>query len=702
MGRPASVLFAAGSAALAVLALSRPGRVPVPPPASHDVRILRDTWGVPHVFGKTDADVAYGLAWAHAEDDFPTIQGALLAARGKLATVYGQAAAPNDYMVQLLRVWDAVDAHYESDLSPETRAVCEAYAQGLTDYAARNPDRALPGLYPVRGKDVVAGFVHKLPLFFGLDRTLRALFEDAPRPGTRAGAASDSTAAPPFGSNAFAVAPSRSADGATRLAINSHQPWEGPVAWYEAHLHSEQGWDMVGGVFPGAPIVLHGHNRDLGWAHTVNRPDLIDVFVLDVNPQNPNQYRFDGQWRDLEVRDAPITVKLLGPLHWTFHREALWSAYGPVVRRPSATYAIRFAGQGDVRAVEQWYRMNKARTFEEWTSAVALRGVPALNVVYADRRGNIQYLYNARLPRRAEAYDWSADVPGNTSATLWTQTLPLDALPQVTNPPSGFVQNCNNSPFRTTTGEGNPNPAHYSATLGIETGMTNRSLRALELLGSDTAITRDEFEAYKFDRRYSTASTTADRFRRLVLLRPPADPVAREALDLVRTWDLSASPESPAATLALLTLRPKDDDQPAPASTLLLMERLRQAAVELKQTWRTLEVPWGEMNRLRRGPVDLPLGGAPDVLNAVYATRDPDGRLRGIAGDSYLLLVEWDAQGRVHSRSLHQYGSATLDESSPHYADQARLFAERRLKPVWMDEVEIRAHLERAYVPGAP
>lgn len=685
-----------------MFALSRPARIPAGLSSGHDVRILRDTWGVPHVFGKTDADVAYGLAWAHAEDDFATIQGALLAARGKLATVYGQAAAPNDYMVQLLRVWDAVDARYESDLSPETRALCEAYAQGLTDFAARHPDRALPGLYPVVGKDVVAGFVHKLPLFFGLDHTLRALFEDAPRPGTSAAVAGGSTTAPPFGSNAFAVAPSRSADGATRLAINSHQPWEGPVAWYEAHLHSGQGWDMVGGLFPGAPIVLHGHNRDLGWAHTVNRPDLIDVFVLEVNPANPNQYLFDGVWRDLEVRDAPITVKLLGPLHWTFHREALWSVYGPAVRRPGGTYAIRFAGQGDVRAVEQWYRMNKARSFPEWTDAVALRAVPALNVVYADRRGTIQYLYNARLPRRAEGFDWAADLPGNTSATLWTETLPLEALPQVTNPPSGFVQNCNNSPFRTTTGDGNPHPARYSATLGIETGMTNRSLRALELLGGDASITRADFDAYKFDRRYSNASTTADRFRRLLLMRPPADPVTREALDLLRTWDLSAEPESRAATLALLALRPKDNDQPAPTSTLLLLERLRQTAVDLKRTWRTLDVPWGEMNRLRRGRLDMAVGGAPDVLNAVYATTDPDGRLRGIAGDSYMLLVEWDTQGRVHSRSLHQYGSATLDDRSPHYADQAWLFAERHLKPVWMDEADIRSHLEREYVPGAP
>jgi len=285
------VILAAASAASAFFVATPRTVAPVSATTHYDVRILRDTWGVPHIFGKTDADVAYGLAWANAEDDFATIQGALLAARGRLASVYGEAAAPNDYMVQLLRVWDTVNARYESDLSPETRAVCEAYAHGLNAYAAQHPNRALPGLYPATGKDVVAGFVHKVPLFFGLDRTLRELFEDAPRPGRRS---VQNGPEAPIGSNAFAVAPSRAADGATRLAINSHQPWEGPVAWYEVHLHSEEGWDMVGGLFPGSPVIAHGHNRDLGWAHTVNRPDLIDVFVLDVNPANPNQYRFDG------------------------------------------------------------------------------------------------------------------------------------------------------------------------------------------------------------------------------------------------------------------------------------------------------------------------------------------------------------------------------------------------------------------------
>jgi acyl-homoserine-lactone acylase len=686
----AAVLAAAGLT-LALWPRRRIDPAALLPKRHYDVRILRDTWGVPHVFGRTDPDVAYGLAWAHAEDDFQTIQGALLAARGRLATVLGREGAPNDYMVQLLRIPDVVDAGYERDLRPETRTLCEAYAEGINHYAALHPDEALPDLYPARGRDLIAGFVHKTPLFFGLDRVLRGLLEPAPSPGTPA---------TPTGSNTFAVAPRRSADGFTRLAINSHQPWAGPVAWYEAHLHSETGWDAVGGLFPGVPLVLHGHNRNLGWAHTVNKPDLIDVYALEMNPAHPRQYKLDGAWRELEVRTASIQVKVLGPLTWTVHREVLWSVYGPVVRGPRGVFAIRIAGYGDVRHIEQWYRMNKASRFDEWLDAMRMNALPMFNVGYADREGHIFYVYNARLPLRAEGYDWSGIVPGNTSRTLWTESLPFDRLPQVRDPPSGFVQNCNSSPFHTTVGDGNPDPSAYAPAFGIETRMTNRSLRALELLGADEQITREEFDQYKFDITYASASVMAARIGQLLSAPAPADPLTRQALDLLRGWDRAATADSRAAALAVMALAPADEAEADLPPTSVLDERLAAAARRLQAQFGRIDVPWHDVLRLRHGRLDVGLFGGPDLLHAVYGRPGRDVRIAGVAGDSYILLVEWDREGRVSSRSIQPYGSATLDTHSPHYADQAPLFAACRLKPVWMDESEIRAHLEREYRPG--
>jgi len=692
--------------ALAVVLLRQPSGVPeglAEAGAKYDVEILRDTWGVPHIFGKTDADVAYGLAYAHAEDDFATIQGALLAARGKLASVYGKDAAPNDYMVHLLRVWDVVDAGYPK-LDSTTRALSEAYADGLNHYAALHPDDALPGLYPITGKDVIAGFVHKVPLFFGIDRVLKALFSDGqpedPGAPVSVPALLEPTPAPK-GSNAFAIAPTRTADGSTFLAVNSHQPWTGPVAWYEAHLHSEEGWDMVGGTFPGAPVILHGINRDLGWAHTVNSPDLVDVYELTLNPDVPNQYRFDGQWRRLEVRDAPLRVKLWGPFFWTVHREVLWSVYGPVVRRERGTFALRFAGFGDVRQVEQWYRMNKAHTFAAWKEAARMIAVPMFNTVYADKSGTIFYLYNARLPLRDEGYDWRQTVPGDTSATRWTNTLPFDELPQVLNPTSGFVISANNSPFHTTTGDDNPDSTAYSATFGIETDkMTNRAMRALALFGGDPSITWDEFIRYKYDVTYAPKSRMA-RFRdRLLAMPDPADSLAREALAVLRAWDLRTDPDNPHAALAVLTFAPALEAYGRDADMADLMTRLSSSARWLVDHFGTLTPPWQEVNRLRRGEADLGLGGSPDVLHAVNGDLRPDGRLAGKAGDSYILLARWAPDGSVRAESIHQFGSATLDAASPHYADQAQLFVRNERKPVWMDEADIRAHLERTYRPG--
>jgi penicillin amidase/acyl-homoserine-lactone acylase len=268
------------------------------------------------------------------------------------------------------------------------------------------------------------------------------------------------------------------------------------------------------------------------------------------------------------------------------------------------------------------------------------------------------------------------------------------------DPPSGFVANANSSPFAVTVGPGNPDPARYSKTFGIETHMTNRALRALELFGSDGEITREEFERYKFDTAYSKRSTTALRLQSMLGGPPPADPLARRGFELLQRWDYRTDPESPAAALAVMTLSPPHDNRPKPIAPDELVRRLERAAHELDRVFGRLDVPWGEVNRLRRGSLDLPVGGAPDTLRAIYTRRDDDGRRRAVGGDSYVLLVEWDREGRVSSRSIHQYGSATADPRSPHYADQAPLFARYELKPVWLDEADIRAHLEREYRPG--
>lgn len=701
-----SLIFVAITATLTACERAPDTESLIPPEGKYEVRILRDEFGVPHLYGKTDADTAYALAYAHCEDDFETIQKTLILSRGKLASIEGREAAPFDYLVKLFRFQELVEEKYETDLAPDTRAVCQAYADGFNHYAALNPDQVLmPSLLPATGRDVVTGFVLKTPMFFGMEREVERLFRpDRQREVSEmisANAGGFLTRGLPIGSNTFCVAPSRTPDGKTHLAVNSHQPWTGPVAWYEARMKSEEGMDIVGGVFPGTPIILHGHNRDLGWAHTVNSPDLVDIYVLEMNPENPDQYRFDGEWRDLETGRVGITVRLWGNLKWTLRREVLYSVHGPVVRQPHGVYAIRYAGYGDIRQVEQWYRMGKAKNIDEFEEALRIRAIPSFNVAYADKKGNIWYLYNALLPLRAEGYNWRHYLPGNTSETLWTEYLPFEILPQVRNPASGFVQNCNSTPYRTTIGPENPKPQDYSPVFGIDEGMTNRALRALELFGADDAITEEEFYAYKYDWHYSPESQAAKLRDRILNELESDDPIVLDALEILRNWDLSTDPDNTGAAVAILAMEPVVRSElfgrPAPK----LVELFQEKARALKETFGRIDVPWREVNRLVRGDQNLGMGGGPDVLHAVYG--DWNGtHLEGVAGDCYVLMVTWDHDGAVRSRSVHQFGSATLDESAPHYADQAPLFAVRDTKPVRLEEDDLRQHITAEYRPGDP
>jgi len=673
----------------------------IPPEGKYDVRILRDTWGVPHIFGKTDADVAYGLAYANCEDDWTNLEDAVLVTRSRLASARGKDWAKFDYIVQFFRIREFVDEKYEKELSPELRTLLEAYADGVNHYAALHRKKVPYMPLPVTGKDIVAGSALKSPFFYGLQDDLETLFgkSEGASIGKKgldiAAALSENpfTNGLPIGSNAWGVSPARSADGATRININSHMPWEGPVTFFEAHLHSEEGWNMTGGTFPGGPMIFLGHDENKGWSHTINRPDLADIYELEINPDNKNQYKFDGEWRDLEQGVARIKVRLWGPIAWTFKEEMLWSVYGPTVRRDDGkVYSIRFAGLGEVGQLEQWYRMNKARNLEEFLDAMRMVKLTSLNTLYADKDGNLFYMYNGQFPVRAEGYDWKGILPGNTSKTLWTEKVPFEKLPQVLHPASGFVQTCNSSPFYATDGEGNPRAEDFPEWMGIETHQTNRCRRALELYGPDPSITAEEFRAYKFDKTYSTESSIVKFLDKLFALDEPQDPVLQEGLKLLKGWNRTTTKDNTAASLAILCSENKNNDDP--------MATLRKATGILMKHYGKLDISWSEMTRLRRGVTDLGLGGAPDCLRAVDVVLEDDGHFVGVNGDCYILLAEWDKDGNVKSESIHQYGTGTTDTKSPHYADQAPLFVDEKTKPTLLTEEAVRANLKKEYRPG--
>ncbi|MCS5645578.1 MAG: penicillin acylase family protein, partial [Candidatus Marinimicrobia bacterium] len=482
-------------------------------------------------------------------------------------------------------------------------------------------------------------------------------------------------------SNVMAVAPQRSSDGYTRLWLNTHQPWDGPVSWYEAHLVSEEGWDFFGALFPGSPVPFIGHNPYLGWSHTVNSPDLVDVYKLTINKQNKNQYWFEGYWKELEVRTAPIKVHLFGPFSWTFKRPVKESIHGPVLEFDHGTYALRISSIKDLRFVEQWYRMGKARNFTEFKEAMRIHAIPMFNTGYADREGKIYYVYNAKIPKRDPRYDWRKILPGESKQTLWYEYVPFDRLPHVYDPLEGFLQNCNSSPYLAT-GSRVDASKPLPDWAGIETHQTNRALRALETFGIDPAITRDEFFEYKYDVEYSRESVLAGVRERYIQDMSDQDiPDLKPALDLIKNWNLRADSTNTTAALAILSLPNafKIDNLKYDQDSITV--ELKKTIKYLNETFGRIDVPLGQVLRLVRGNTSLPLAGGPGLLRAIYF-REKDNTYQGFAGDCYIQAVEWGPEGQLNAWSIHQYGSATQDQTSKHYDDQARLFSKQEMKQI--------------------
>ena len=684
---------------------------PATPPPAHryDSVIVRDSFGVPHIFGRTDPDVAYGVAYAHAEDDFATLQEAIAMARGRLGAMTGADGAKVDYTLHLLGARATVRRDYTRQPA-DVRALLDGYASGLNAFARRHPDEVrLRKLFPVNGEDIATGFVLRMPFFFGLDQTLGALAGDTPLPRETAGARPDfagpgeSGEALPNGSNAFVVAPRRSGDGATRVLSNAHQPWHGPVAWYELSVQSGTGWHFSGATFPGVPFPVLGHNATLGWTNTVNRPDLTDVYRL-VTDAGLTRYRFDGTWRPLAATRVWLPVRV-GPFVLPIPRTVYRAVQGPVIVNRSGAYAIRYAGADQMRMVEEYYRLTRARTFTEWQAALALQGVPATNFLYGDAAGNIAYVYNASFPKRKPGFDYAHVLPGDTSRALAAGTVPLAAVPRNVNPASGFLVNANNTPYQAAGPGSELKPGAYSPLLGIETDTTNRGTRALELMRATPRIDRPALLRIKYDTGVSRLGWGGKWFADIAAVDPRGDALLIRARDLLKRWDWNLDGRGPADALACILMRTGQKWHYQRRPELDPRDALAKAAAYLERHFGRLDPPLGDVLRLRHGAldtnrVDLPLDGGPEVLRAASSWDEaPDGRLVVKHGDSFVMLMEWQKGRRVASHSIQPFGAATTRPASPHYADQSKLFVAHRMKPVWFWRDELRGHVERVYRP---
>jgi len=657
------------------------------------VTIARDSFGVPHIFAPTDPEVAYGLAWAYCEDDFRSLQMIALPARGRMGRAIGRNGVAADFAFGFFRCREITREKWGT-LSPEFLALIRGYVQGVNDYAASHPEEVLVrGTFPITEEDYIAASVLALAKFNGGDQALQQVFSNQVK---------WLIDYDKMGSNAIAVHPSRTEEGVAFLAVNAHQPNEGPEAFYEAHVCSEEGWNALGGLLGGGPCILHGVNEHYGWAHTINLCDRLDLFQLEMHPTRKDFYRFDGKWEKLASSRISLRVKGV-PI--PISRKLLHSRYGPTLRNDQGVFSIRLGANQEIRALEQWYRMNRGRRFSDFYQALRIQGISMFNIVYADRFDTISYVNNALMPiRRVDsALNWQGTLPGNTSATLWTAFRRLEELPQYVNPPSGYLFNTNHSPFSATGRADNLRAESFSPADGWETMENNRSVRFRELFDELPRVDFPTFRRLKFDRKYPKQLTFLYGLDSLFSGELQLDGADKPLLEILRSWDFQGTADSKGAAVFLLAyeylaraLRGQDARQITASEAA---SAIAYSGRYMREHFGSTELVLGDIQKLVRGSAEFPSCGLPDLLAPQWSRPYDGGKRKIVGGDAYIMFVKFPANELPVIETVNTYGASSHPES-PHFADQVPLFLRQQMKPMTLDKAQVLAKARRVYAPG--
>jgi len=660
----------------------------------YKAEIKRDIWGVPHVYGETDADAAFGLAYAHAEDDFKNIAENMYLYRAQMGLRDGISGAVQDYLIKVLKIRENIDENYLIDLDENVRKVIEAYAAGINYWMIKNPENEYSHFFPVTEKDIVAGFAIQNLFFSGVVSSIEKLQREAEIKEEYTSLYRNQQFV--TGSNVLAVNSNKTEDKSTRIIINSHQPLEGPLAWYEAHIKSDEGWNMMGGLFPGSPFIFVGFNENIAWGFTVNKPDLSDSYELTINPNNEDQYLLDGEWKDFTKETIKLPVKIFGPIKWTVERDAKYSQHGPVLEVGDKSYALRFSGMKDIKQVNQWYAMNKSQSIADWISAMKKRSIVSFNGVFADKEGNIFFLHNSSSPLRKEGLDWSNTIDGTRSDLIWDEYVEFEKIPQIKNPSSGWLASTNQDPFKVTNEMDNLSAKDFSPTLGLQTRMTNRAYRSIELFDSYSSISEQDFDDIKFDNKYSVQSRSYKYISKIFEIDFETDEL-NYAKNVLRDWDLSTNFDNTSAALGVCVLSNEwisEQGQRIPQDPEI---SFRDCVTELNETYGKVDPKWSERNFIVRGQKKISVQGGPDVLRAIYGRNDNEGDLKAAGGDGLYIHVSWDKDKKQQSKSIHQYGSATQDNTSIHFDDQMNLYVNEVYKPTFYDSELLDKNTSKVY-----
>lgn len=686
---------------------------------ARQVEIHRTTYGVPHIRAENLRAAGFALGYAQLEDYGERVPLSLIRARGEMGLHFGRDSIDSDFSNR--RSYQRALETYHR-LEQDTRDVMEGFAAGVNRYIELHPDKLSDWVEPsFTGHDVHASGIGNVRAA-SARRFLERIGADDLAPERRGD--------PEDGSNAWALAPSRTESGAAILLRNPHLSWT--AGYYEAHVTVPGTLNFYGDFRIGGPLgIIGGFNEHLGWATTNNSPDLDEIYALDIDPERPDHYLFDGG--SVPLRRETVTIEFKDGKGVGYETKIFWtSPLGLAIHRDrDKIYILRSAGDGEYRMDEQFLTMMKAESLEEWKDAVRMRARTSSNLTYADADGNVFYVWNATIPAlpHPSGGDTTA-VPASRTSEIWTRPIAFDSLPQLLNPEGGYVRNENDPPYFTNLNE--PlDPSRFPAYFP-ERRLRLRSQHSLELLHNGEKVSLEDVVRMKHSMRMTLADRVKDDLVAAVRAARPG-PEVTQAIALVQDWDNTVAADSRGGVLfeawwdryedlaPSVASTPESAGFSAPADALFrdpwtpsepmttprgladprrAAEAFAWAVKETERRFGSWGVAWGEVHRVRRGDVDVPVGGCSGSLGCfrVLSFReDDDGKLVATSGDGWVLAVEFTDPPRAYS--VLAYGQSNK-EDSPHYDDQAEMFARNEMKKVAFTEEEIEAQLIRRYHPG--
>jgi acyl-homoserine-lactone acylase len=652
--------------------------------------ILWDTYGIPHIYGNNPRNAFKAFGWAQMQSHGNLLLRLYGQSRGKAAEYWGEKYLDSDKWVLTMDVPKRANAWYKKQDS-EFRSYLDAFAEGINNYAKKHPDLIddqVKVVLPVTANDILAHVQRVLLYTFIVNPNKIADIND--------------TTSPP-GSNGWAIAPKRSADKKAMLLANPHLPWGDLFLWYEAQI-TAPGIDAYGATLVGVPVLAIAFNDNLGWTHTVNTHDGWDAYELKLQKDG---YVFDHKIRPFQTNSFFLKVK---QENGSFREHLLTvknSIHGPVVKEKNGqAIALRVVGQDSSGVLKQWWDMAKSQNLSEFERVLQRLQLPMFTIMYADREGHIMHLFNGLVPvrKKGDFKYWQGIIPGDKSNTLWTKFHPYQDLPKVIDPPSGWLQNANDAPW-TTTFPTVIKADDYPAYIAPRGPMYFRAQSSARLLAEDEQISFEEMITYKHSTRMEFAERILDD---LIPIAQKGNKLAKQAAQVLTKWDRQANANSKGAVLFKAWTdeldfdtafsQPWNENQPRTtpdglANSKQAVKLLEKVAQEIQNTYGSLDISWGEVYRLRVGNLDLPANGGEEYLGTfrVVDFAPAKEKFQAVAGDSFVAAVEFSQP--VRAMALNSYGNATQPHSA-HIDDQLKLFAEKKLRPVWRNKEEIHQHLE--------